>query len=130
MIKKFLTLIESFWSPFFQLRYYQISRNKIFEIWKIIYCASRAESLHNLKPLKKSGIPQTCHSALDTESNINNNLEIPACAAMTFLMIYSKISIYKKVFVLFLCSTVLLNNLLLHNWIKKVAAFANGRWLL
>jgi len=47
-----------------------------------------------LKPLKKSGILQTCHYALDVVSNIYNNLEILACAGMTFLMIFSKVSYY------------------------------------
>jgi len=42
--------------------------------------------------LKKSGILQTSHSALDVESNNYNNLEIPACAGMTFLVIFSKVS--------------------------------------
>jgi len=55
-----------------------IKRNEEFSIYK--------------KPLKKSGILQTCHSALDAESYIYNNLEIPACAEMTFLMIFSKVS--------------------------------------
>jgi len=45
-----------------------------------------------MKPLKKSGFLQTCHSALDAEFNIHNNLEIPVRAGMTFLMIFSKVS--------------------------------------
>ncbi len=45
--------------------------------------------------MKKSGVLQTCHSALDAESNIYNKLEIHACAGMTFLMIFSKVSYYK-----------------------------------
>jgi len=45
-----------------------------------------------MKPLKISAIFQICHSALDAESNIYNSLEIPACAGMTFLMIFSKVS--------------------------------------
>jgi len=38
-----------------------------------------------LKKLWKNlGILQTCHSVLDAESYIYNNLEILACAGMTF----------------------------------------------
>ena len=36
------------------------------------------------KTLKKPVVLQTCHSALDAESYIYNNLEILACAGMTF----------------------------------------------
>lgn len=47
-----------------------------------------------LKPLKKAGIAQTCHSAFDAESNVFNKSEIPAPAGMTFLKIFSKVSIF------------------------------------
>ena len=52
-----------------------------------------------MKLFKKTRILQSCrHSALDAESNVYNNLGITACVRMTFLMIFSKVSlcIYQK----------------------------------
>ena len=40
--------------------------------------------LKEMRPFKKSGSLKTCHSALETEANVCNNLGIPASAGMTF----------------------------------------------